>query len=591
MNNNKGSFNWRPYLKNQDIQQHLYLVLNMLPYQIQLLLKVCGYWGLLRYEGFDKKSPHYFNVPDKWINLCTEPHIHSVGWCIEPKIICWKDYLMEILPSNRTLPSDFTFRIEEYSHNSIKKGMKLEVVDKNLISVVRSAEVADVVGGRLHIKYSENDTEDEGFWCHERSPLIHPVGWAQIIGHALKASAKYARRSLKKTLYRLFESDDATWDMFLPVFNPVSKLKFKKKMKLEAIDPLNLSTICVATVTEVLRNNYLMIGIDGMMAADGADCFCYHASSPCIFPVGFCESNNIYLTPPRGYKGDFKWAEYLKKTKSEAAPVDLFRHSDHGFKEGMFLEAVDLMEPRLICVAYVTKVVGRLLKVHFDGWEDEYDQWCDCESPDLFPIGWCEVLGYRLEPPRIDGSEDKKKKAIVKKRKRRFRSKKANDDASPTTVEKHNLNDGEDLKGKKQEKCKKTLQGNVRPRGRPMSWSKRLQISNRKKTKSNVFNCEETECIIVVDDDDDPPVSEQERAKQPDIQIEGMLICFNESILNYFQSKIQKLLRSKRKLGEESPVSEQSNFKNLRRRKKVVKSAPIIIDDSSSSSNDLNHVV
>lgn len=75
----------------------------------------------------------------------------------------------------------------------------------------------------------------------------------------------------------------------------------------------------------------------------------------------------------------------------------------------MYLEAVDLMEPRLICVASVTKVVGRLLKIHFDGWEDAYDQWCDCESPDLFPIGWCEILGYRLEPPRTDGNYLKKK--------------------------------------------------------------------------------------------------------------------------------------------------------------------------------------
>lgn len=80
----------------------------------------------------------------------------------------------------------------------------------------------------------------------------------------------------------------------------MKNLKFKEGMKLEAIDPLNLSTICVATVTQVLRNNYLMIGIDGMMAANGSDCFCYHASSPCIFPVGFCETNNITLTPPRG---------------------------------------------------------------------------------------------------------------------------------------------------------------------------------------------------------------------------------------------------------------------------------------------------
>lgn len=64
--------------------------------------------------------------------------------------------------------------------------MKLEVVDKNLISAVRLATVREVVGGRLHIKYEDSENEDEGFWCHERSPLIHPIGWAQIIGHALK---------------------------------------------------------------------------------------------------------------------------------------------------------------------------------------------------------------------------------------------------------------------------------------------------------------------------------------------------------------------------------------------------------------------
>lgn len=65
----------------------------------------------------------------------------------------------------------------------------------------------------------------------------------------------------------------------------------------------------------------------------------------------------------------------------------------------MKLEAVDLMEPRLVCVATVTRIVHRLLRIHFDGWEDEYDQWVDCESPDLYPVGWCELTGYQLQPP------------------------------------------------------------------------------------------------------------------------------------------------------------------------------------------------
>lgn len=72
----------------------------------------------------------------------------------------------------------------------------------------------------------------------------------------------------------------------------------------------------------------------------------------------------------------------------------------HGFIEGMRLEAADLMDPRLVCVATITRVIGRLLRVHFDGWEDEYDQWLDCQSPDIYPVGWCDLVDHKLEGPR-----------------------------------------------------------------------------------------------------------------------------------------------------------------------------------------------
>jgi hypothetical protein len=65
----------------------------------------------------------------------------------------------------------------------------------------------------------------------------------------------------------------------------------------------------------------------------------------------------------------------------------------------MKLECADLMDPRLVCVATISRVVGRLLKIHFDGWEEEYDQWLDCESPDIYPVGWCVTVGHKLEGP------------------------------------------------------------------------------------------------------------------------------------------------------------------------------------------------
>ena len=66
---------------------------------------------------------------------------------------------------------------------------------------------------------------------------------------------------------------------------------------------------------------------------------------------------------------------------------------------GMSLECADLMDPRLVCVATVAKIVGRLLKIHFDGWTDEYDQWLDCESADIYPVGWCILVNHKLEGP------------------------------------------------------------------------------------------------------------------------------------------------------------------------------------------------
>lgn len=53
----------------------------------------------------------------------------------------------------------------------------------------------------------------------------------------------------------------------------------------------------------------------------------------------------------------------------------------------MKVEMADLMTPLKIHVATITRVVGRLLRISFDGWEPEYDQWIDAESPDIYPIG------------------------------------------------------------------------------------------------------------------------------------------------------------------------------------------------------------
>lgn len=68
----------------------------------------------------------------------------------------------------------------------------------------------------------------------------------------------------------------------------------------------------------------------------------------------------------------------------------------------MKLEAADLMNPKLVCVATVSKVVGNLLRIQFDGWDKNYDQWLAHNSCDLYPVGWCELVQHNLEAPYCD---------------------------------------------------------------------------------------------------------------------------------------------------------------------------------------------
>ncbi|XP_062312055.1 MBT domain-containing protein 1 [Osmerus eperlanus] len=376
-------------------------------YWIAGIVKIAGFQALLRYEGFDSDSSRDF-----WYNVCV-PEVHPVGWCassgkplVPPKTIQhkysnWKAFLVKRLTGAKTLPPDFATKVHENLQYPFKKLMRVEVVDKTHLCRTRVALVEQVTGGRLRLVYEESQDGTDDFWCHMHSPLIHCIGWSRSIGHRFK------RSDVSK---KVEGQMDASPQLFQKVKDvDQSGEWFKDGMKLEAIDPLNLSAICVATVRKVLADGYLMIGIDGSEAADGSDWFCYHSCSPSIFPVGFCEINSIELTPPRGYtKLPLNWFDYLRETGSIAAPVKLFNQDvpNHGFQQGMKLEAVDLMEPRLVCVATVTRIVHRLLRIHFDGWEDEYDQWVDCRSPDLYPVGWCQLTGYQLQPPAAQSARD-----------------------------------------------------------------------------------------------------------------------------------------------------------------------------------------
>ncbi|XP_067904923.1 lethal(3)malignant brain tumor-like protein 1 [Heterodontus francisci] len=183
---------------------------------------------------------------------------------------------------------------------------------------------------------------------------------------------------------------------------PQNKNGFRVGMKLEGIDPTHPSMYFVLSVFEVCGYR-LRLHFDGYSECHD---FWVNADSPDIHPAGWCEKTGHRLYLPKGYKEEeFNWPNYLRITKSQAAPKQLFINQNTmvtplGFRVGMKLEAVDRMNPSLICVATVTDIVENRFLVHFDNWDDTYDYWCDASSPYIHPVGWCQQHGKPLTPPQ-----------------------------------------------------------------------------------------------------------------------------------------------------------------------------------------------
>uniref|UniRef100_A0A8C2LT66 L3MBTL4 histone methyl-lysine binding protein n=1 Tax=Cricetulus griseus TaxID=10029 RepID=A0A8C2LT66_CRIGR len=311
----------------------------------------------------------------------------------------WEQYLRDwsaVAAPVELFSKDQSFPEHE---NGFQVGMRLEGIDPRCPSVFCALSVAEVCGYRLRLHF-DGYLSCYDFWTNAGSPDIHPVGWCEKTNRELHIPKGYRKDKIVWMDYlkacRLQNAPKKLFRNRSPN-GPVPK-EFQVGMKLEAVDRRNPCLVCVATIADIVEDR-IRVHFDNW--DEGLDYWC-DVDSPHVQPVGWCQENGRTLVAPQGYPEPekFSWTEYLEATQATAVPARVFNtRAPHGFLPNMKLEAVDKRNPRLIRVATIIDVDDHRVKIHFDGWDHKYDYWMDADSPDIHPIGWCDVTGHPLEVP------------------------------------------------------------------------------------------------------------------------------------------------------------------------------------------------
>ncbi|KAG7282987.1 hypothetical protein CRUP_028504 [Coryphaenoides rupestris] len=200
---------------------------------------------------------------------------------------------------------------------------------------------------------------------------------------------KHARSGRPSRVPSQYQAGHFSWEKYLKetgaIAAPASCFRqsttpplneFKAGMKLEALDPRNTTSTCIATVVG-LTGSRLRLRLDG---SDNKNDF-WRLGSVSTPPPG--------PYPQRGRDGPAR----IFHKQEPAAP------EQNSFRVGMKLEAVDRKNPHFICPATVGALRGGEVLVTFDGWRGAFDYHCRYDSRDVFPVGWCALTGDNLQPP------------------------------------------------------------------------------------------------------------------------------------------------------------------------------------------------
>eukprot|EP00117_Sycon_ciliatum_P044252 scpid13763/ scgid4377/ Lethal(3)malignant brain tumor-like protein 1; L(3)mbt protein homolog; L3MBTL1 len=401
---------------------------------------------LLHYEGWNVSW-------DFWIGVHATA-MHHMGWCASQgrSLIMpggatgdWQTYLTE-----HSLTAATKDLFDERKPASMGQwdrfvcGHALEITDPASPTLTYLGSVVDVRPESQSIRVTYVGWANR--WDFDvdlrTNTGVHPIGWCQATGRSLILPGSYTSSvadylkvvGMTAAPASLFAScqkqgmpgTSATFSSATTTATPATPTKSAAGvpsiyqvcagMRLEAVDRKNPSLTCVASIKEVNdAGNRVEIYFDGW--SDSYNYWC-DLTDKDIHPVGWCAANHTALQPPHGlaFGG---WESYLARNNYKRVPIGAFTNLQksgmitsneataplssaiNNVSVGMRLEAVDIQNPSMTCVASISAVDVRAntVEIYFDGWSNDFTYWCNLSDTNIHPIGWCKANGKELIPP------------------------------------------------------------------------------------------------------------------------------------------------------------------------------------------------
>nr|XP_042900715.1 scm-like with four MBT domains protein 2 [Parasteatoda tepidariorum] len=215
--------------------------------------------------------------------------------------------------------------------HEFKEGMKLEAVDPKTYSDVCPATVSKVINDFYFIvtidDHQESDKCEFSLCCHNNSPFIFPINWAEENGLELRTPKGYEfQGKFEWDNYLEFcKAIPAPAEFFLM---SVMNMGFDVDMKCEAADPFVPSNITAATVMKIVEP-LMWLHFDN--EADENKFIIMSMNSFELYPVGWCASNSYPLQTPINYKPKPKLSISSPEVMdSQEEKLCLFLEQQHG---------------------------------------------------------------------------------------------------------------------------------------------------------------------------------------------------------------------------------------------------------------------